>query len=420
MFIDYTTIRVISGRGGDGHSSFRREKGVPKGGPDGGDGGRGGNVIIMADRHLTTLVDLYSAKVFKAGSGGKGQAARMHGRNGEDKTVKVPVGTVLKEPKTGRVIRDLVEHGESVLVARGGRGGRGNVHFKTSTRQAPRFYEKGEPNEERDIVLELKILADAGIIGLANAGKSTLLSKISKAHPKIADYPFTTLFPVLGIVKYDDEHSFVAADIPGLIEGAAGGKGLGIDFLRHIERTRVYIHVVEPTQGRAIDAYNIINNELGAYDKKLLKRPQVVAINKSDLLTEAEKKEIKRDFKKKKLDIDFISARENIGLENVVRKVYNVLKDAPREIEREKDEVDLRGSDNLSMEELEPGLFVLKSRRVEKFVAMMDFNNYETLTVFRKFLKNNGINAFMKEKGVNEGDIVVIGNKDFVFEDEDE
>jgi GTP-binding protein len=419
MFIDYTTIRVISGGGGDGHSSFRREKGVPKGGPDGGDGGRGGNIYIEANHHLTTLVDLYSAKVFKAESGGKGQAAKMHGRDGEDKVIKVPMGTVIKEPKSGKVIRDLIADGERVLVARGGRGGRGNVHFKTSTRQAPRFYEKGEPLEERMIVLELKLLADVGIIGLANAGKSTLLSKISKAHPKIADYPFTTLTPVLGIVKYDDEHSFVAADIPGLIEGAAGGRGLGIDFLRHIERTRVYIHVVDPTQSKAIDAFNIINGELGMYDKKLLKRPQVVAINKSDLLTAVEKKEITGDFKKKKVKIDFISARENIGLENVMRKVYNILQENPAVAERQQEETDLYEKDVLNIEEVEPGIFILRSRKVEKYTAMMDFNNNETLTVFRNFLKNHGINDFLREKGVKEGDIVVIGEKDFVFEDDE-
>ena len=359
MFIDYMKVRVISGKGGDGHSSFRREKGVPKGGPDGGDGGRGGSVYVEADRQLATLIDLYHARVYKADPGGKGQSSNMHGRDGEDKIIKVPAGTVVKDPETGRVIMDLIHPGERILVAKGGRGGRGNVRFKSSTRQAPRFYEKGEPCEEREIVLELKILADAGIIGLANAGKSTLLSKISKAHPKIADYPFTTLSPSLGIVKYDDEHSFVAADIPGLIEGAAKGKGLGIDFLRHIERTRVYIHVVDPTQMKAIEAYNTINKELGAYAKKLLDRPQVVVVNKSDLLTEAEKKQIKKDFTKKKVKIEFISARENIGLEKVLHTVYNILKDIPRDIEREKQEFELEDTGADSVEKIENGIYRL-------------------------------------------------------------
>jgi GTP-binding protein len=419
VFIDYTRIKVISGRGGDGHSSFWKEKFVPKGGPDGGDGGRGGNVYVEADNHLTTLVDLHSAKTFKAESGKNGSGNNCQGRGGIDTVIKVPRGTVIKDPKTGKVIKDLIEHGERFMVAKGGRGGKGNSRFKTATRQAPRFCEKGEPADERELIFELKFLADVGIIGLANAGKSTLLSKISKAHPKIADYPFTTLAPVLGIVKYDDEKSFIAADIPGLIEGAAKGKGLGFDFLRHIERTRVYIHLVEPTQGKAIDAYNTINKELAAYDKKLLKRPQVVAINKADLLTEKEKKEIIKDFKKKKIKINFVSARDNIGLENVINKVYNILKDRPREFEREKAEAELYEKDTVEIEKLEANLYRVKSRKVERFIAMLDFDNTESLEFFRRFLKNNGVNDLLKAKGVQEGDIVVAGEKDFIFEDDE-
>jgi GTPase len=419
MFIDYTRIKVISGRGGDGHSSFWREKFVPKGGPDGGDGGRGGSIWVVADRQLTTLVDLHNAKTYKAEAGKNGGGNNCQGRSGEDTVIKVPLGTVIKDGKTGKVLKDLINDGERFMVAKGGRGGKGNARFASATRQAPRFYEKGEPADEREIVLELKILADVGIIGLANAGKSTLLSKISKAHPKIADYPFTTLTPVLGIVKYGDDESFVAADIPGLIEGAAKGKGLGFDFLRHIQRTRVYIHVVEPTQGGAMKAYTVINKELGAYDKKLLKRPQVVAINKADLLTDKEKKQITADFKKKKIKIDFISARENIGLDKIITKVYNILKENPRVMEREKEETELFEKDVLELEKLDANLYRVKSRKVEKFIAMIDFSHPETLEVFRRFLKNNGVNAYMKEKGVQEGDIVVIGDKDFVFEDDE-
>jgi GTPase len=419
VFIDYTKIKLISGRGGDGHSSFWREKFVPKGGPDGGDGGHGGSIFVVADRQLTTLVDLHNAKAYKAEPGKNGGGNNCQGRSGEDTVIKVPLGTVIKDSKTGKVIKDLINDGERFMVAKGGRGGKGNARFATATRQAPRFYEKGEPPDEREIILELKILADVGIIGLANAGKSTLLSKISKAHPKIADYPFTTLTPVLGIVKYGDEFSFVAADIPGLIEGAAKGKGLGFKFLRHIERTRAYIHVVEPTQGSAIEAYNTINRELAAYDKKLLKRPQVVAINKADLLTEKEKKQISADFKKKKVKIDFISARENIGLDKIINKVYNILKENPRVFEREKAETELFEKDTLEIEKIDANLYRIKSRKVEKFIAMIDFTHPETLEVFRRFLKHNGVNAFLREKGVQEGDIVVIGEKDFVFEDDE-
>lgn len=419
MFIDYTKVKVISGKGGDGHSSFWKEKFVPKGGPDGGNGGHGGSIYVEADRHLTTLVDLHNAKVYRAEEGTKGGGNNCYGRSGEDYVIKVPLGTIIKDPKTGKVIKDLIADGERFLVAKGGRGGRGNAKFKTATRQAPRFYEKGEPSDEREIIFELKTLADVGIIGLANAGKSTLLSKVSKAHPKIADYPFTTLTPVLGIVKYGDEFSFVAADIPGLIEGASTGKGLGFDFLRHIERTRAYIHVVDATQGGAMKAYTLINRELGAYNKKLLKRPQVVAINKSDLLSDKEKKQITSDFKKKKIQIDFISARDNIGLDKIINKVYNILKKNPRVMEREKEEAEIFEKDTLSIEKLEANLYRVKCRKVEKFIEMIDFGYPETLEVFRRFLKANGVNAYMKEKGVQEGDIVVIGEKDFIFEDDE-
>jgi len=418
VFIDYTKIKVISGKGGDGHSSFRREKFVPKGGPDGGDGGRGGHIILEADSNLATLVDLHNNKIFRAKNGENGGRARMHGKNAADVIIKVPLGTLVKDALSGVTVKDLVSHGERIVVARGGRGGRGNWHFKTATRQAPRFYEKGEPSEEREIILELKLLADVGIIGLANAGKSTLLSKISKAHPKIADYPFTTLNPVLGLVKYDDEKSFVAADIPGLIEGAASGKGLGTDFLRHIERTRIYIHLVEPTQGGALKAYDTVNRELGAYDERLLRRPQVVAVNKSDLLSDAEKKKIEDDFRKRKVKVDFISAREKIGLDKLLRRVYNTLEKYPREDVRIPETGSFTENDSISVIRIEDNVFKLENRKAEKFVAMMDFNNEETLEVFRRFLLANGINEFLKDNGVEEGDIVVIGGKDFVFEDD--
>ena len=326
MFIDHSKIKLTSGKGGDGANTFRHEKFTPKGGPDGGDGGRGGHIIFVADRNMTTLIDFHNNKQFKAKEGGKGFGSKMHGRNAVDISLHVPLGTMIKDTRTGLLIKDMTKDKEEFIVAKGGRGGRGNWHFRTSTRQAPTFYEKGEPVEEKEITLELKIMADVGIIGMANAGKSTLLSKISNAHPKIADYPFTTLSPVLGIVKYGDVDSFVVADIPGLIEGASNGKGLGFDFLRHIERTRLYIHVVDPTQGSAYKCYTMINKELKAYDKKLIKRPQIVVINKTELLSPKEIKQIKADFKKKKIEIDLISAKNNVGLDKVIHKVYKLFK----------------------------------------------------------------------------------------------
>jgi len=417
LFIDHAVIKVISGKGGDGAGTFRREKYVPKGGPDGGDGGGGADVILLADKHLTTLVDLHHRKTYRADNGVKGRGSNMHGRNAEDLTVKVPVGTVVKEAATGKVIKDLVKHGQSITVAKGGRGGKGNARFKTSTRQAPRFFEKGEPGEEKDIILELKILADAGIIGMANAGKSTLLSKISKARPKIANYPFTTLAPVLGLVKISDEESFVVADIPGLIEGASEGKGLGIEFLKHIERTRIYIHIVDPTQGDAIKNYRTINRELGEYNKKLLKRPQVIGINKADLLKEEEISKIKKVFKSRKLDFVLISARENIGLEKLVKKVYNKLKKLPKKIEEEEPGI-TEIKDVISLKKVKNGVYKINSVRVEKYTAMLDFENSETIEMFRKYLKKEGIEEFLRKEGVKEGDIVIIGDREFVYEED--
>jgi GTP-binding protein len=418
MFVDLVKINVVSGKGGDGSSSFRREKFIPKGGPDGGDGGRGGHVYMEVDRNLTTLVDFHNNRIFKAENGGKGFGSRMHGKNGGDITIRVAAGTIVKDAATGAVIKDLLTHGEKFLLLSGGRGGRGNWHFRTSTRQAPHFYEKGEPGDEKEVTLELKILADVGIIGMANAGKSTLLSKISNAHPKIADYPFTTLTPVLGLVKYSDTYSFVVADIPGLIEGASEGRGLGFDFLRHIERTKLYIHVVDATQGDAYDNYVMINNELKAYNKKLLKRPQVVVVNKSELLSETEKKQITVKFRKKKIDIDFISAREGEGLKKLLNRVYNDLKDLPPAEEEKPAAKAYREKDELTVERADDGVFTLHGRRVEKFVSMLDFSTNETVQVFRGYLERQGINKFLKSKGVKTGDYVIIGEKDFIYEED--
>jgi GTP-binding protein len=419
MFVDLVKIKVMSGKGGNGANTFRHEKFVPKGGPDGGDGGRGGHIFVEADRNLTTLVDFHNNKLFKAAEGGKGYGAKMHGRNAEDIIVRVPLGTIIKDSKTGQVIKDLITHGEQFLLAKGGRGGRGNWHFRSSTRQAPRFYEKGEPGEDREITFELKILADVGIIGMANAGKSTILSKISNAHPKIADYPFTTLTPVLGIVRYSDTVHIVVADIPGLIEGASNGRGLGFDFLRHIERTRLYIHVVDATQGDPYENYVMINKELKAYNKKLIKRPQVVVINKAELLSPEEIKSAKAVFKKKKIEVDFISARENIGLDKMIHKVYNIFKDLPP-VEPEAETKVYKSDDGFSFKRIETGLYELKSKKVEKYIAMLDFDdNNETLEVFKRYLDRTGLTELFEKKGVKTGDTIVIGDRDFVYEHED-
>lgn len=415
MFIDYVVIKLKSGKGGDGACTFRQEKYVDKGGPDGGDGGRGGHIYVVADHNLTTLIDFHYNKNYHAKDGGKGSGSNCHGRNAQDTIMRVPVGTLIRDNRTKRVIKDMVTDGEQFLLTRGGRGGKGNTHYKSSTRQTPRFYEKGEPGIEMEVIFELKILADAGIIGMANAGKSTLLSRISNAKPKIAAYPFTTLQPNLGIVKYG-EFAFVVADIPGLIEGAHDGKGLGIEFLRHIERTKTYIHVVDPTQGSAIENFKIINNELKAYDKKLAKRPQVVIVNKVDLLTPEEIKQVKKDFKKKKVEPLFISAKDNIGLEKVIEKVYNIIKALPRGYEEHKADYEEQ-KDILTLQKVDEKVYILRGKRIERYVAMHDFKEAETFAAFKKFLEASGIDEFLRLKGVKEGDVIVIGEMDFVYEE---
>ncbi len=417
MFIDYAEVKVISGKGGDGASSFRREKFVPKGGPDGGNGGKGGSVIFEADKQLSTLVDVHFKKTYRAKDGGKGKKSNMNGKNAEDFIVRVPCGTVIREKETGRIIKDLVDEGERAVAAKGGKGGRGNATFKTSTRQAPRFYEKGEPGEEKEIVLELKVLADAGLIGIANAGKSTFLSNVSNAKPKVANYPFTTLSPVLGYIKISDTDSLVIADIPGLIEGASTGRGLGTDFLRHIERIGIYIHIVDPTQGDALENFDIINNELKFYDEGLIKRPQIVAVNKCDLLAEEEKTYIKNEFLKRKIKPEFISAANGIGLEKVIKKVYNKVKTTPKIQKTEKPGFELK-QEKTELKRLEKGVYLFKNKKIEKYAVMLDFNNPETNEVFRRFLKREGIESFLSQKGVKEGDIVVIGDRDFVYREE--
>ncbi len=283
MFIDHAKIRIKAGNGGSGCVSFRREKFRPKGGPDGGDGGRGGSVIILADEKLSTLLDFKYHPNYKAESAEHGKGSNKHGRNGSDLILKVPLGTVIKECATGAFLSDLTERGQSIVAAKGGRGGRGNARFVSSTNQAPRHWEQGEFGEEKELELELKLIADVGLVGLPNAGKSTLLSKLSAARPKIAEYPFTTLKPNLGIVRYRDISSFVMADIPGLIQGAHLGKGLGMEFLRHIERTKVLVFLLDCSNQRVEEDLDTLRGELKQYNPDLLERPQIVAITKIDL-----------------------------------------------------------------------------------------------------------------------------------------
>ncbi|MEP0826961.1 MAG: GTPase ObgE [bacterium] len=323
MFIDYAEIEVIAGHGGPGAISFRHEKYVPKGGPDGGNGGRGGSVIFRADSNLATLLDFRYKKIYRAENGQPGQGGLKTGRDGDDIVIRVPVGTLIINLETGQPIADLSQEGKEVLVARGGIGGRGNAQFKSSVNQAPRHAEKGRPGETVKIALELKLLADVGLVGLPNAGKSTLLSRLSDARPKIADYPFTTLVPNLGIVRLREFKSFVLADIPGIIEGAAEGKGLGIQFLKHIQRTRVIIYLIDIFTADDIDkTLEILKNELYQFDRELLKRPHLVVLNKIDLL---DPKRLKAISKKVSPDYIFCSAQSGAGIKELLNSIEHEL-----------------------------------------------------------------------------------------------
>jgi GTP-binding protein len=329
MFIDQAKIVVIAGNGGNGVVSFRREKYIPKGGPDGGDGGKGGDVVLRADPNLHTLLDFHFKNKFKAQSGKHGQGAKKTGRSGQDVVIRVPPGTVVRDLESNEVVADLIAADQQVVVARGGRGGRGNAHFATPTKQAPRQAEPGEAGECRQLRLELKLIADVGLVGLPNAGKSTLLSRLTAARPKIADYPFTTLAPNLGIVHYQEGHSFVMADIPGLIEGAHQGKGLGLDFLRHIERTKVLAFVIDHTSENVAQEYEVLRNELHSFNPELLKKPGLVVLTKMDLPGNEHDTAMEM-FSHLALPILKISALTGEGLIELKNKLWELLNDVHR------------------------------------------------------------------------------------------
>ncbi len=329
-FVDQAKIYVKAGDGGSGCVSFRREKYVPRGGPDGGDGGRGGDVILVASSQLHTLYDFHHQTHFRAENGRPGMGKKMKGRDGQDLILYVPVGTVVRDAETGEILYDFTKDGESFVVARGGRGGRGNARFATPTRRAPRFAEPGEPGEERWIILELKLIADVGLVGLPNAGKSTLLSRITAAKPKIADYPFTTLTPNLGVVKLSEERTFVVADIPGLIEGAHKGVGLGLDFLRHIERTRVLLYVLDVSRGEeGLKDFELIRKELSHYHPSLLEKPAAIALNKIDLLPDRTQiEDLKRAFEERGFPVYPISAVTGEGIKELLEGIWRLLQRA--------------------------------------------------------------------------------------------
>lgn len=422
MFIDKAKIFVKSGDGGDGAISFRREKYVALGGPDGGDGGNGGNVILAADRNLTTLLDFTYKRKYVAERGGNGSGSKSFGKKGEDLYIKVPMGTVIRDTKTNKIMIDLAHDGDTYVVAKGGKGGKGNHHFATPTRQAPSFAEPGMPGEEREVTLEIKLLADVGLLGFPNVGKSTLLSVVSKAKPKIANYHFTTIKPNLGVVKIEGVPAFVMADIPGIIEGASEGVGLGFDFLRHIERTRLLIHVVDISgiEGRdPIDDFKKINDELKNYSVKLWDRPQIVAANKSDMLYD---EEVFKNFKKGLNKIGYdnifrISAATGEGVKELIKEAARMLSTIPvKDLEIDPEEMYVEEEKKFIYEiRVEDEVYVVEGSFVDRLLRSVNVNDPDSLRYFHKVLKSKGIMDELRELGIKDGDIVRLNDFEFEF-----
>lgn len=423
MFTDYVKIIAKAGNGGNGAISFRREKYVAAGGPDGGDGGKGGDVYFEVDPNSNTLIDFRYKKKFKAENGNNGEGANRYGKSGEDLTINVPIGTVIKDAKTNQVLADLSHERQKELVLKGGRGGKGNAHFATSTRQAPHFSQDGENGEEKELILELKLLADVGLIGFPNVGKSTFLGRTTSATPKIADYHFTTLEPNLGVVKTDYGDSFVIADIPGIIEGASEGVGLGLQFLRHIERTRLLLHVIDVSgsEGRnPVDDFNKINSELQKYSEKLSKRTQIIVANKIDSMQdETLCQELEKLAKEKKLEIFKISAVTGEGVDELIRHVSELLKTLPKDdlIEYETKKVYKLEEDNDYTIRKEDGMYIIDGEPVERIMRRVNIADNESLYYFQKHLEELGVNERLRKMGVKEGDIVKIADYELEWEE---
>ena len=421
MFIDKAKVTILAGGGGDGMSSFRREKYVAKGGPDGGDGGRGGDVIFVADAGQNTLLDFRYKKKFVAEKGGPGHTNNKQGKDGGDVYVKVPAGTIIRDELTGEVIADLTQPGQEVRAAKGGRGGRGNARFVNSVHRAPTFAEMGEPGEEKTVRLELKLLADVGLVGYPSVGKSSIISRVSAAKPEVAAYHFTTLTPVLGVVSLDEGHSFVLADIPGLIEGAHEGKGLGHDFLRHVERTKVIVHVLDISglEGRdPIEDYHKINQELKLYNERLARRPQLVAANKMDLPEAQENYErVAAYMKEQGREVFPVSAATGDGLMPLMRRASQLLAAFVEEPEESADTVIYKAEpeEAFVIKREDDGAYVVEGTEIEKIVAMTNFHNDEALRRFQLAWKRLGIDDALRERGIKEGDTVRIRGMEFEF-----
>lgn len=420
MFVDKARISIKAGNGGNGSVSFHREKFVAAGGPDGGDGGRGGSVVFVVDDNLSTLADFRYKRKYKADDGENGKSKRAFGKSGKDLVIRVPRGTLVKDFETGVILSDM-SGDEPWVVAKGGKGGWGNSHFATPTRQIPRFAKSGIPGEEREIMLELKLLADVGLLGFPNVGKSTLLSVVSEARPNIANYHFTTLTPVLGVVTKGDK-SFVMADIPGLIEGASEGVGLGHEFLRHVDRCRLLVHLVDVSgsEGRdPIEDFKTINGELKAYSEELATRPQIVAGNKTDIADEEQIARFKAFIEEQGMEFYPISAAANQGITELINRVAAELDKLPAVKRYEPEELpheDFTAETNREITVTEnDGVFIVEGKWLLKVVGSVNFDDYESLQYFQRVLRNSGVIAKLEQAGIQEGDTVSIYNVEFDY-----
>ncbi len=421
MFVDKAKIRIIAGNGGNGAVAFHREKYINAGGPDGGDGGRGGNIVFQVDDNLSTLSDFRYKRKYKASSGENGRGSHCNGKRGEDLIIKVPRGTVIREVETGFVMADMSVE-ETFIAAKGGKGGWGNSHFKTATRQTPRFAKDGAPGEEWEVILELKMLADVGLIGFPNVGKSTLISIVSEAKPIIADYHFTTLIPVPGVVRMGPESSFVMADIPGIIEGASEGVGLGHEFLKHIERCRLLVHVVDVagSEGRdPIEDFEAINYELGKYNEELLSYPQIVAGNKIDLATDEQREAFEKYIRNKGYDYYEIIAPIAEGTQELINAVAAQLQKLPPVKIYEKQEITPKEIFKSAKQDykirVEGDVYIVEAEWLGKILMKTDLNDYESLQYFQNVLQSSGIIKSLIEKGITEGDTVSIYDLEFDY-----
>lgn len=424
MFVDKAKLYIKAGNGGNGAVAFRREIYVPAGGPAGGDGGKGGNVIIIADSNLRTLMDYRYKSKYVAEPGEDGKGSNMFGKHGEDLYLRVPVGTIIKDEETGLVMADLKNDGDEFVAAKGGYGGKGNTHFKTSVRQAPGFAKAGKDGEEKNIILELRLIADVGLIGFPNVGKSTFLSIISKAKPKIANYHFTTLTPNLGVTKLKNGDSFVVADIPGIIEGANEGIGLGHDFLRHIERTKVLVHIVDISgiEGRdPLDDFEKINTELKKYNEKLSSRPQIVVANKMDILDDIDiYNNFKTELENRGYKVYSMSAATLSGVDEILNTISQMLKDAEEvDLFDEEDIYDETKVISQNIDEIkvykENDIFIVEGNRLEKLLYSVDFEDMESIRYFQSIMEKTGVFDKLRSIGVQDGDTVRIYDLEFEY-----